>query len=536
MKKTTLAILLVLAMVLALAGCQAAVTTTSTTSTTAAPGQTTTASTTEQSPTTTTTATPTTEELDQVTLYTYFIGDKPIDCDLVMEEVNKTLTDKLKATLDLQFLSWSDFSTKYTLVLASGDNLDIIYTADWCFYNQEARKGAFYEITDDFLTQYMPQTKVDQLPDSWEQAKVDGKIFCVPNNNLDVTNGWILAIRDDLRKKYNLPEVKTIDDLEAYYFAIADNEQGIFGYDAAIPQVGWLRATVFDGLNTVLEVNANQPVNQVIYWTPGQEVTVDDIGWYYDRPEFIEYAKRMQTWADKGVWSKNALSNQIVVSDSWENGKSASAAWNGSLYAYGKRMVEKNAGWEVKYIDMSPSSPRFAIRFTNDSIAIAAASKNPERAGMVIDLLKHDDMLNMTIIAGIEGKHWKIVDAAKRTYEPGEAVDNFGFLAFAWPFKTNNMWENSATPAERITLNENMKKNYQPHPFDGFSFDPTAVEAELAAYTALVQEYDPMLDFGLVEDVDATIAEFKTKAQAAGYDKVVEALKAQVQVFLDGKK
>ena len=534
MKKTTLVILLVLALAMALLGCQPAATTGQSTAATTA-GSTAATSAGETTASAETTAA-TTAELEQVTLYTYFIGDKPLDCDMVMEEVNRTLTEKAKATLDLQFLSWSDFSTKYTLVLASGDNLDIIYTADWCFYNQEARKGAFYEITDDFLTQYMPLTKADQLPESWEQAKVDGKIFCIPNNNLDVTNGWILGVRDDLRQKYNLPEIKTIDDLEAYYFAIAENETGIFGYDAAIPQVSWLRSTIFDGVKTILDVNANSPVHQVIYWTPGQEITMDNIGWYYDQPDFVAYAKRMQSWANKGVWSKNALSNQIVVSDSWENGKSASAAWNGSLYAYGKRMVEKNEGWDVEYIDMQPNSPRFAIRFTNDSIAIAAASKNPERSGMVIDLLKHDDMLNMTIIAGIEGKHWKIVDAEKRTYEPGEAIDNFGFLAFAWPFKTSNMWENSATPAERITMNDNMKANYQPHPFDGFSFDPSEVEAELAAYTALVSEYDPMLDFGLVEDVDATIAEFKAKAEAAGYNKVVEAVKAQLQVYLDAKK
>lgn len=475
------------------------------------------------------------QDLPKVTLQCYFVGDKPQDMDLVVAEANKILLEKLNTEINIQFLGWSDFGTKYTLVLAGGEDIDIVFTGDWCFYAQEARKGAFLEITDELLDSYMPLTKASQNPDSWEQARVDGKIYCLPNNNLDVTNGFILALRDDLRVKHGLPEVTDIDTLEQFYMTIAEQESGIFGYDASIPQVSWLRTTIFSLKNGVVSPTTSTTLDQIVYWTPGQEISLDDLVWLYETPTFIEYSQRMQRWAQAGIWSKNALSNQVTVADAFESGRSASAAWNGSLYNYGRRMEEKNSDWDVVYIDMAPDSPRFAQRFTNDAIAIAAATKYPERAAMALDLMKNDDELNMLLIAGIEGKHWIAVDREERTYMPGPDVENFNFNAFAWGLKPADMWRRDDEAPERVALNENMQKNYQARPFEGFDFDSTRVEAEIAAYSALRQEYDPLLDLGLVADVETTVAEFKAKAQAAGYDRIVAELKAQLEVFLADK-
>ena len=70
-----------------------------------------------------------------VTLTMYLIGDRPVDNDEVFEKINERLKAEINATIDVKFMSWSEYESKYPLIFASGEEWDIIYTADWCFYN-----------------------------------------------------------------------------------------------------------------------------------------------------------------------------------------------------------------------------------------------------------------------------------------------------------------------------------------------------------------------------------------------------------------
>ena len=59
----------------------------------------------------------------------YVLGDTPEDMDEVLEKANSEYFEpNLNTTLDLEFLNWSDYSTKYSLLLAGGDSVDLIYT------------------------------------------------------------------------------------------------------------------------------------------------------------------------------------------------------------------------------------------------------------------------------------------------------------------------------------------------------------------------------------------------------------------------
>lgn len=56
------------------------------------------------------------------TIVMYVLGDKPKDMDEVLDKANADYFEpNLNTTLDLEFLNWSDYSTKYTLVLAGGE-------------------------------------------------------------------------------------------------------------------------------------------------------------------------------------------------------------------------------------------------------------------------------------------------------------------------------------------------------------------------------------------------------------------------------
>lgn len=110
----------------------------------------------------------------EVKLKMIFVGPKPIDYDSVFAEINKKLKEKINATLEGEFLDWSDWAQKYPLKLAANEDFDLIYSANWAGYNDQALKGGFLELTDELITKYMPKTKEAMSDVSWDQAKVNG--------------------------------------------------------------------------------------------------------------------------------------------------------------------------------------------------------------------------------------------------------------------------------------------------------------------------------------------------------------------------
>ena len=60
-----------------------------------------------------------------------------------MSKLNEKLKKDINATMDINYIGWGDMKLKYPLILASDEDVDWIFTADWAYYRQEAAKGAF---------------------------------------------------------------------------------------------------------------------------------------------------------------------------------------------------------------------------------------------------------------------------------------------------------------------------------------------------------------------------------------------------------
>lgn len=92
---------------------------------------------------------------DPYTVNMYLIGDTPNDWEKVLGLANDYLKP-FNTELAVTFMSWSDYQTMYSLVLAGGEQVDLIFTAPWCYMYTEAAKGTLYELTDDFIARMVP--------------------------------------------------------------------------------------------------------------------------------------------------------------------------------------------------------------------------------------------------------------------------------------------------------------------------------------------------------------------------------------------
>lgn len=464
------------------------------------------------------------------TVTMYVVGDRPEDTDLVMEEINKILESEFNTTLDLKHIAWADISTKYSLILAGGEDVDLMFTAPWNYYYTEAAKGAFMEITEEFIEKYMPQTHVTQAPESWQSASINGKVYAVPKNSISPEHKFV-AIRDDLREKYGLEPLTDWDTLEEYLVTIAEKEtpeSGIWGI-AASGNNSELRIVWNQRFNLMHDKMGTGPFGYL--YNDGKVPSIDDFFVYWDSEYFRDFAKRMKYLREKGVWSQDALTNTVSDDDAFANGQGACIAWNGTVYQYG-RLAEENLGVTVGYYDITPDSIVMVENYNNNMFAIAAASKNPERAAMVLDLLKNDTRLYRLFVGGIEGKHYINID--DKYYQKGPDADKFPWDSFGWAIRRDDLKQDpSDIDPREIALNETFEDRMTVPPTNGFTFDEEPVKNEMAAINSVIDEYLGMLELGMVDDVDATIDEMMSRIEASGLDIVWEEFKKQYNTWLD---
>ena len=452
------------------------------------------------------------------TVNMYLIGDTPNDWDRVLELTNKYL-EPFNTQLAVTFMSWSDYQTMYSLVLAGGEQVDLIFTAPWCYMYSEAPKGSFYVLTDDFIADHMPLANKYQDKESWDETTISGQTVAVPANQAQAM-GKIVAIRQDIAEKYGINELKSWEDYMNYMQTVAKNEtpeSGIYA-EAASGDNNELWDVYRQQYDTFLALDSDYL--DMIYEYNGSIPSQDDIKIAYDTDYFRSYAHDMKTLADAGCWSRSALNETVTDDDAFGALQGASIAWNGSVFTY-MEQAEQTEGVECMAYDLTTDHFVGCEAFSNNDMAIAAGSKNPERAAMVLDLIKFDTYLNRLLILGIEGEHYSLDDEGYYT-ELEKSADYAAFaISASWAIKNGDLNEAGVSEREKKITNA-WAERVENNPTITFVFDDTSVSSYTASVKMVLDNYVPMLELGLVDDVDATLDEMMQKCYDAGLQEVYD--------------
>lgn len=461
------------------------------------------------------------------TVNMYLIGDTPNDWQNALDQMNAYL-EPFNTTLAVTFMSWSDYQTMYTLNLAGGADIDLIFTAPWCYMYTEAAKGSFYELTDEFISKYMPLAAKYQAKESWDETTLAGKTIAVPSNAAQPM-GKIVAVRQDLMEKYGMTELKNWEDYKKYMLTIAEKEtpeSGIYAL-AAAGDNNELWDVYRQQTDTFLALDSNY--TDFIYEYKGQLPTKDDIKLVYEYEPFRAYAKDMKEMADAGCWSRSALTNTVTDDDAFGALQGASIAWNGSVFTYMKQ-AEQTEGVQCAAYDLTTDHLVGCEAYSNNDMAITASSKNPERAAMVLDLIKFDTTLNRLIALGVENVHYTVNENDEYT-KTDKSGDFAPFTVSAsWAIKNGNLTEAGAPEREKA-ITDAWEKRVTSNPTITFVFDDANIKSYLNAVDAILQDYVPMLELGLVDDVDATLDEMIKKCYDAGLQNVYDEFYAQYDAW-----
>jgi putative aldouronate transport system substrate-binding protein len=337
--------------------------------------------------------------------------------------------------------------------------------------------------------------------------------------------GKIVAVRQDLMEKYGFSELTSWDDYKEFMLTIAEKEtpeSGIYAL-AAAGDNNELWDVYRQQTDTFLALDSDWM--DFMYKYTGSIPTTDEIKLAYEYDEFREYAYDMKEMADAGCWSRSALTNTVTDDDAFAALQGASIAWNGSVFTY-MESAEKTDGVECMAYDLTTDHLVGAEAYSNNDMAIAASSSNPERTAMVLDIIKFDTYVNRLLILGIENQNYSINDNGEYT-ELDKASDYAAFaISASWAIKNGDLSE-AGTPEREKKITDAWEERVTMNPTITFVFDDTNVKSYVSAVSSVLTDYVPMLELGLVDDVDTTIDEMIQKCYDAGLQNIYDEFYAQ---------
>lgn len=470
---------------------------------------------------------------EEVTLVMYLIGDRPVDNDEVFAKINERLKAEINATIDVKFMSWSEYEQKYPLIFASGEDWDIIYTADWCFYNAQATKQGFYEITREALETYAPMSAQTMYPEAWEQAKVDGKVYMLPMNYKEIT-AYVYMVRGDLMDKYGITSVSSLDEAESYMDAIVENEPSLIPIDVGSD---YDKLFLYDRMWSKVNWESEEKVVGIGPWQVMASTSEIDDGatvvGNFDQPAFLDVITRLKDWKDRGFWSKNAVVNTQNNTESFQAGKSALAMMNAntakSVYA---SVTAEHPEWDVRVFDAQDGVPPVLNSYLANGMSIFSKSKNPERALMALDYLRNDEEVNSLFCYGIEGKHWEASGDHALVSLPDSA--NYAYDGNCnWGVRNDAYWRVIEGGIPNLPeLNKGWQESARSGRYQTFVFNDESVKNEIAAIGEIFDTDYKLLGLGFTDDPEADIAKLREKMEAAGAQKVYDEIQKQALTFL----
>ncbi len=518
MKKKIIAMLLAMTMAVSLAACGQKGTETNTSE---SKKESTKVEESKETPKESTTA-PEEEKLEYVKLKYVTGNSKPENesYDQVWAKINEMLLEDLNCEIEIEFLGGLDPQT-LSLKYAANEVFDMAFDANWFGYTGNADSNAYREITPEEIHEYMPLIE-EQLPAvAWEQSKVGGKIYMIPNVNYEYGT-QVAVIRGDLREKYGLDTLETVEDYIEYCEVIAENEETIH----AVLGQSYMEVMFVDN---GAEWKSVGPSDAQVYISDALDGD-GSIKVFHGATseEMVELYKQKNEFYKKGFWPADAISSGSDGSAEFENGLVASKITNLSTANNNAKSISAaHPEWKIEICNLTEGVQMMTNSFTGNGTSINRNAENPERAMMALNLLCGDPEYNHLLQYGIQGVNWDVDANGNRisletVYDPG----------VNWNFQNTVIAIPAADDYEGIAeIKESFSEHTVESKIQAFSVDRTNIQTEIANVSAVMAEYNA-LNYGMVDDVDGEVAKMKEALEAAGLQKVLDEVQRQLYEFM----
>ncbi len=372
------------------------------------------------------------EPLEITAVLTMF--ETPVD---VNSEYWQDMQERCKVIYTPEWVPVTSYNDRLSLLVSTNDLPDIIrvenLSTPWVVKALEA--GMFYDFTDSLGSDGLPNLSALN-PAAWTNSKYKGRNYLIPNSRGQYNNCYFL--RQDLLDKYDLPLPSTIEELTAYFEAIAQE-------DGMVP----------------VPSNVDSPIELVqSAFGPGNILPVytEDGSGIVPFRLTDSYAKSVEYMAElygKGLLSKEfALLNGDQTEDLMVSGKGgiySKNAWHSYRINEEIKKVNPEGSFEPIFGLEGPGGTSVFYDMGYSGGLSINSSVGDEKARRILEFMDYtSDPDNYNYFYyGIEGTHFEIVDGFPSLTEEGKKVVNNSFyIPFTLASATYTKVNSPLAPAE----------------------------------------------------------------------------------------
>lgn len=458
---------------------------------------------------------------DEVELVMYVISDRPAGQDVMDENLNAILKEKLNCTLKINWIGWAEYANKYPLLFSSGEQFDMAYASGtWLNYSSLAQKGAFMNL-DELWETCAPGNFSRQSEEAKQQAMVNGHYYCVPTL-LSTYDTYGPIYRTDIAEGTDWDgKMETMEDIEEYLDMVKEAHPEMEPLD--VSSAGMLA----DNMYFFAQGYKNISAIDFLYYNTSEEAPQIKL---LTELECVEdYLEIVNRWNEKGFFSKSALADTDTTKT--QNGKAAMKIHNVDTYRdYAAQHPEYVFAFSNFVKNMSH------LPYTQDCMVVSNTAQNPERALAFWDLVTSDQEVYNAFFYGVLGTTYEVNDRNEfKILDADLYATNAMYAA-----RTDGLnMEQEGTPEDYLALKEGYEASITSgegaERFTGFVFDTSSIETELSACQNVQQQYWDPLSLGYT-DAESGLEEYAQKMETAGIEKIRQEAQRQLDEYLQKNK
>lgn len=466
------------------------------------------------------------------------------DCQKVWDKFNEKLQDYMPGvTVDFEPVTFADFSEKWQLACAAGEEADLVWTGYAFNIPEQVKKGAYMEM-DELLDQYAPELKQEIPQWAWDLGTVNNKIYVMPIMQQFAAKFALMAPKELIDQYMDVEKVKKAN--EGKFFTTQEGFDAVEEYLAALKEAG----KIGKGIYPSYIAQCRHSTTDGKFWdSPASNFFCkkNDDGTFEvvndcDMPGVKLMYKNMADWYTKGYIISDIMT--VKDMDSYVGKTDGVVLTTTQVLKGEKERKEEQYGIGIELIENNNSQFSITAGGCKTGIAIPKTAEHPKEAIELMQLLnteKGKELYNL-LVYGIEGEHYeKVGDNRIKTFDYSGSspksnskygVDKWAVGNTYYAYETTDIPEGWNSYIKEI--NEEAGKNVSP--IMGFTFDSSSVEVELAQIQAIKNQYEPVLYNGAKgADWESYFNEMVDKLNVAGQEKVRAEIEKQLNEWEKSK-
>ncbi len=446
----------------------------------------------------------------------------------------------LGCTVRFEFVPWGNERKQLNILTASGE-YDLIPGGNFSDYQILAAKNAFLDLNE--YLHLVPELveHYSYYGDAYlEDNEIGGGLYGIPQYGAGGLNydseGFFY--REDLRRKWGLPEITNLETMEAYLYYAKQTEE--YRNEPLITDNRiWQSLWILVSQGRYVEVRSMQETPFVVVDASQPNVVLNRL----ETPEFQRVLEYIYKWRCDGILETDMLS---LSDNEGERGLELMLAnkkpcetnvpiWSVNA-SFIPALIEQHPDWEYGFFNYIETYPTYYISSNKSGsvVSVSAKTKYPELAVKLLSKIHTDQQYYNLFRYGVEGIHYyKTVDMI--SFEEVDSENRFGMAVIGDDLMSyqevpiNTKWGDVMQRVDQWREDTVLKAEL--HPLDNFSFLTTGLEKELEKMeNARLKYFQPLIcgHFESLEDCKQAIV----RLQIAGLNVYIESIQRQLEEYL----